>query len=799
MGLPIWRDPDEKCPANRPKLVDCPPHSLARSTIRRRPSVHGRRTHRASLRREPSGLPPRFERSPPPFPPPPGVDAAHDPRRRDDQRVPPISSLLEAAEQNSSQARSDPPPPPVPESRNYWEGDASPSTVRRRHNEYTDIVAERELQRLRQVRTRQAVLAGRLSGRFHGHRESPPVVASASTGPSGDRTNRTSSSSAVAHEAFSPVTYTFGLDSNQPLRILRSPEPMQGNDTEEARRGTPPTPPLDSSAEGSLLVPDSDTITVNRPTLRRAHPLSNAWRPDSPVDGLGDRIRSPTPGDGWEIIRTTITPDESLPSAESSFASAAASRSFNNSSNSTQITDPESGDENQENSGEGCEESEEDQTFYTEAEAITTEAFAEDIYYTEIRLPEGRQRIARHQRIRDRDGNRFALATEPARVDIGFRLIEEALESDEGRMRVLATRHNSQEDRRHFRDMVETTRRVGERRRREGQGQDDAAPSVSQHYGQDIRDVANETRGQVNDYFRRFTADALASVQSTQRNRSPPPQYQARPVDGPLSDGYESDDAGGEIRTLHTAQQDGSTESAQVSQDGPEAHPVSPPAARSERDVSEALLSGDIQDLDSMRRIVERLAARDDVPEEWWMSMGLNLSRSRPRGPRRANGRIGDNSASQSRPLVGRWSLIDASEQTVQFRRQAIEARLESLVVRTALSNEISMRQALVNSVESVLDRSRRLLEQFADLRDMSMSIAWGLYVSVQDTQRAEERAQQAWSEVGSRDVELQQLRGDQDANQAAVTLASIRWAARGATENARAQWPEGASSVLLG
>ncbi|CAK1362922.1 hypothetical protein CB0940_04930 [Cercospora beticola] len=647
MGLPIWRDPDEKCASNRPKQTDFWPPTLARSTIRRRPSVHGRRANRASLRREPSGLPPRFERSPPPSV---GFNGLHDPRRRDDRRVPPISSLLEAAEQNSSQARSEPPPPPVPESRNYWGGDANPNTARRRYNEYMEIGAERERQRRRQLRMRQTMLTGRLRG----NRELLTVHASEST-ESGEE--RISSSPTADQDGFSQPIHTIVLDPNEPLRILRSPEPIHRNDTEEARRSNLPTPPLEASGDDSLFVPESDTITVNRPSLRRAHPLSHAWRPDSPVDGLGDRIRSPTPGDGWEIIRTTITPDESLPSAESSFASAAASRSFNTSSSSTQITDPESGDENQENSGEGCEDIEEDEMVSTEAEAITTEAFAEDIYFHEMRTPEGRQRIARHQRIRDRDGNRFALATEPARVDIGFRLIEEALESEEGRTRVLATRHHSEEDRRHFRDMLETTRRVRERQLREsrdGQDQDDTEPAVRRHYSQVVRDTVNETRSQVNDYFRRFTADTLASVQSNQRNRSPPPQYQARPVDGPLSDGYDSDDAAAEMRALYTIQQADSTQSAQVSQDEPEAHPVSPPAARSEREVSEALLTGDVQDLDSMRRIVERLAARDDVPEEWWMSMGLNLSRSRPRAPRRSNGRVGDNSVPESRVRAGR-------------------------------------------------------------------------------------------------------------------------------------------------
>jgi hypothetical protein len=45
-----------------------------------------------------------------------------------------------------------------------------------------------------------------------------------------------------------------------------------------------------------------------------------------------------------------------------------------------------------------------------------------------------------------------------------------------------------------------------------------------------------------------------------------------------------------------------------------------------------------------MRRIIERLAQRDDVPEEWWMSMGLNLSRTRPRSRREEN---------ESRTVVG--------------------------------------------------------------------------------------------------------------------------------------------------
>lgn len=132
-------------------------------------------------------------------------------------------------------------------------------------------------------------------------------------------------------------------------------------------------------------------------------------------------------------------------------------------------------------------------------------------------------------------------------------------------------------------------------------------------------------------------------------------------------------------------------------------------------------------------------------------------------------------------------------------RRQAIEARLESLVARSELSDETAARQTLMNYAEAVVDRASELLEQFAGMRRTSMSLAWGLYECVQDAHMAEERAQQAWREVATRDAEIQQLRNNQDTTQAAVALASMRWAARGATESARAEWPEGASSVLLG
>src|SRR5690606_26327942 len=63
---------------------------------------------------------------------------------------------------------------------------------------------------------------------------------------------------------------------------------------------------------------------------------ANSSQPDGTqqsVDGLGDRQRSLSPpddnaeNDTWETLLTTITPDEHLPSADSSFTSATASAS----------------------------------------------------------------------------------------------------------------------------------------------------------------------------------------------------------------------------------------------------------------------------------------------------------------------------------------------------------------------------------------------------------------------------------------------------------------------------------------
>lgn len=447
--------------------------------------------------------------------------------------------------------------------------------------------------------------------------ELPEVEITEHTESAENRALRRSPTPPVSRADLPVPMHTIVLEPGEPMRILHSPEPMQrpvhmqssSREGSSERRNTLPTPPLDPSGpdEDSLFVPDSEMSTANRPSIRRAHPLTNvmsAWptRSTSPINGLGDRDRSPTPGDGWEIMRTTITPDESLPSAESSFASTAASRSFNASSHGTQITEPEIDDSDDSSIDIPADD------MCTEEDAATTEVFAEDIYLHEIRTYEGRERIAHHQYATLVEGNRFAWAHEHPRVEVGFRLIEEALETEEGRQRVLALRDDSSIDLERFRNMLRATRRMRARlpsslRRRDRQGSRPAPSAVIGHYSQEARDAVTEASGQIRDYVRRVAPEGVADSPT-----SPPPRHSPRAPDGPVPD-----------------------ENAVISTDGPEAHPVSPPSNRSEREVSEALLSGDVQDLDSMRRIVERLAQRDDVPEEWWMSMGLNLSRTRPR------------------------------------------------------------------------------------------------------------------------------------------------------------------------
>lgn len=77
-------------------------------------------------------------------------------------------------------------------------------------------------------------------------------------------------------------------------------------------------PSLDSSAPPPVRQDSHQEPVIALPSTQRPRTLS-------PDNGLGDRRRSASPSvDVWQVMRNTITPDDALPSAASSFASAAA-------------------------------------------------------------------------------------------------------------------------------------------------------------------------------------------------------------------------------------------------------------------------------------------------------------------------------------------------------------------------------------------------------------------------------------------------------------------------------------------
>ncbi|KAK0947181.1 hypothetical protein LTR29_001464 [Friedmanniomyces endolithicus] len=579
MGLPMWIDPDEEN-AKRDALKN-DPTAAARSSIRRRPSIHGRRSSRPRLTRDVTLHPPRIEH----LPPSSGhhVDRQTPTNNTARSGVPPVSTLLEPADRHGHA----PPPPPVPESRNYYSMEDGVSERDRERASGRALAALQETAHRLERQTavmRQRLLQSRMNRNMRRERVS------------------TAESRLRAARTLPPLSSRLEGGSGSGAHRRLQDRAGQG----------PPTPPLEIfETEGdSLFVPEVQTRSS-----RGTHPLRNSWSPSSPVDGLGDRDRSPTPADHWEIMRSTITPDATLPSADISFTGAAASESFG-SVHDTIIVQPQhassSSDSRRDTSDDGQSDSmssvdPDDLACDDEHDNIASaEGMAEYMFEYEEDTGEGRQRIAEMRLRRDREGNRFALAHEPARIDIGFRLIEDALESDEGRDRLIQVgvlAHSEDPDEPlYLQDPEEPRRRrYSLSRTRRGHTTNDDAPVPNPaQYSDGARAAAEEATAQGHDYFRQYTADALQA-----RSRSPPPRYE------PLA-------SHPDVETF-------------TSREEPQAHPVSPPSQRSRTEVADAMLSGDEGDLNAMRRVVERLARRNDVPEEWWSSIGLNLSRARPR------------------------------------------------------------------------------------------------------------------------------------------------------------------------
>ncbi|KAM0715277.1 hypothetical protein Q7P37_008775 [Cladosporium fusiforme] len=535
MGLPIWRDPDEK----KSNLKSLDPTAAARSSIRRRPSVHGTRRNR---RLPWADNPPRLEheRSPPPVPLPTTL------RNQRRNGVPPISTLLESVDRSVPLP---PPPPPVPHSRHYY-------SLEQRERELRDSLEDLHAQAARLRRDAQDFI--QTSSEQHDQ----PWTATE---------RRTLLETARAAQLHRPaLQLSRSVDASQAARVLsifeaRQPteeprdEPSESHTQEHTPRTVLPTPPLEQSEQDgdSLFVPDHE-----RTSSRPLHPLSRSWRPESPIDGLGDRNQSPSPlpQDTWEIMEATIEPDATLPSAESSFSALPAANSSFASSNETAITEPErdtsSGSSRRRSTGDGDTNTPGDSASSVDAEDNPcteeedneeAESFARDMFDHETEFGPGRRRIAI---IQEQLRRSYSSERTPSEVEIGFRLIDEACETAGGRARL---------------SMI-----IGE----------DGTHRM-------IR-LRNPLRRQ------------------QQRRRRNPPT--------------------------------GIT----TSRDPPSAHPVSPPLG----DISMLNdIDSDDENFQHTRRVVQRLAQREDVPDDWWMSMGITSlmpgngrqRRRSPDGVRRAD------------------------------------------------------------------------------------------------------------------------------------------------------------------
>ncbi|GAB7348178.1 hypothetical protein MBLNU459_g6186t1 [Dothideomycetes sp. NU459] len=305
MGLPhpadtasarrIWRDPEEKRLQKSAKdALKGDVTAAPRSSIRRRPSVHGHGHARRPMR---------------------GVD--HGVRRSTAGATDSLSRLYFSVDEHGTAISE---LPPVPEPHNYV-----PAAARRTGEPLSDasIARVQAQRRLRQVASERA-----------GGREGSDAVRRR------------------ARLGFVPPT----LERSRP----------ESRNGPALRPTNLPTPPLDSSSSLTSALPSPYSILarhaqmpspqdiLNRHNLAdlshdSAHPaathsFASVQRVASPDDVAGgsvaarERRRSSSiAGDVWQVIRSTITPDETLPSTDNSFTSAADSASSQLSSESTTV------------------------------------------------------------------------------------------------------------------------------------------------------------------------------------------------------------------------------------------------------------------------------------------------------------------------------------------------------------------------------------------------------------------------------------------------------------------------------
>ncbi|KAF9738375.1 hypothetical protein PMIN04_004565 [Paraphaeosphaeria minitans] len=131
----------------------------------------------------------------------------------------------------------------------------------------------------------------------------------------------------VEHRRSGPILRRTGLNRSHTLRYAgdRSPvahEEVPAEADEDSSDNAVGFPPL--RRMGRRTIADGPLPSSS---------LRESWSPATTLDGLGDRERSLSPvvDDHWETMLTSVAPDPLAPTAESSFASAAASASFSTS------------------------------------------------------------------------------------------------------------------------------------------------------------------------------------------------------------------------------------------------------------------------------------------------------------------------------------------------------------------------------------------------------------------------------------------------------------------------------------
>lgn len=274
-------------------------------------------------------------------------------------------------------------------------------------------------------------------------------------------TNMRSTSGENSISDLNERTATVGVEPRDRAELDNVIEGFRGSNrtglAQNSRNGQIPTSNYDS-----LVLPAAGILSPTRfessDQSRSTHPLSRSWRPTSPPSLTSSRSASPTSdgmADAWEVMQTTITPDETLPSADSSFTSTIVSNSFSAEHATTDTTPATSYDGNDINamttgrrftrrgsvsSLDGsvptvvCEDEEDG----TNGMMLATGVLAEAMYATESRTEEGRGRIATHQAAREEEGmNRYAWDDESDNVEVGLRLIDEALASTDGVSRLV--------------------------------------------------------------------------------------------------------------------------------------------------------------------------------------------------------------------------------------------------------------------------------------------------------------------------------------------------------------------------